>query len=75
MHPIIPLTESRRYRVTYLPAGARVARVMVAQYLGTDQAGLLLWNLRPHAGTQTMWQDQLLAAVPSDEKIQLPRKA
>jgi len=48
---------------------------MVAQYLGTDQAGLLLWNLRPHAGTQTMWQDQLLAAVPSDEKIQLPRKA
>ena len=70
------MQEGRWYRVLYLPGGARVPRVFTAQYLSAEQGGrLLVFNLRPLAGTSTITVDQLRDVVPADAVPKLPRKA
>lgn len=68
------LTVGQRYRIMYLPIGARISRVIVAAYMGKDYHGHHEFSLRPLAGTTVILRSQLRDIEPTTDDVHLARR-
>lgn len=69
----IELVEGKRYRVEFIPDGARKEREFVGTYLGVGQGGLL-FDLRPDHGTSNINHRLITGWELTDEPHHPPRR-
>lgn len=67
------MQQGGRYRVTFMMSNNRTPRVAVMKYLGQNSSGELCFDLRPHAGTQTIRELHIISAAQTEEPLSLPR--